>query len=292
VAVLGVAAARGGGGTSVGAVGDAGTAVGHGGGAGTVVGAAGMAGVAGGGVAGVVRVQASSMSAATPASGVVRRLPRIPCASNAIHTSQLALPKAVCDVVYATTGYEQSVRNLSQVTLASDSALGDGSDLQVATVTGDVMSGYTTTLTVGIDPAGRNSGGGTAPGTDGAPTGAPPPGAPPSGAPPSGAPQPSGSPSPAAAPGLPNTGGGGTSGPASWTSAAPIAALAALLVPLVRRGAGFRQGSGAGRTDRARPATPRPVSPRLFARSVAAMRLMRNGASGVERRRRGGGRGA
>lgn len=42
-----------------------------------------------------------------------------------VKTSQLALPEAVCKTVYATSGYEQSVRNMSQTTLASDNVFGD-----------------------------------------------------------------------------------------------------------------------------------------------------------------------
>src|SRR5262249_19695352 len=40
--------------------------------------------------------------------------------ANKIATSQIALPKSACDQVYATTGYEASVTNLSQTSLASD----------------------------------------------------------------------------------------------------------------------------------------------------------------------------
>ena len=40
-------------------------------------------------------------------------------AGNKIGTSQLALPEETCDAVYATTGYEQSVRNLAQTSLAT-----------------------------------------------------------------------------------------------------------------------------------------------------------------------------
>ncbi len=72
-------------------------------------------------------------------------------ASNAINTSQLALPEDVCTVVYATAGYEQSARNLSRVTLDSDNVFGDGHEWQVATVTGDTISGYVVRLTVGVE---------------------------------------------------------------------------------------------------------------------------------------------
>ncbi|MFD8494005.1 intradiol ring-cleavage dioxygenase [Amycolatopsis sp. NPDC059657] len=64
-------------------------------------------------------------------------------------TSQLALPEDVCKTVYATSGYETSVRNLSQTSLARDMVFRDGTEHQLATVTGDV-SGYTATLTVAV----------------------------------------------------------------------------------------------------------------------------------------------
>jgi protocatechuate 3,4-dioxygenase beta subunit len=70
--------------------------------------------------------------------------------ANVVHTSQLAMPESVCNTVFATTGYESSVKNLSQLTLATDNVFRDGSTLQVATVTGDATKGYTATLTVGI----------------------------------------------------------------------------------------------------------------------------------------------
>ena len=67
---------------------------------------------------------------------------------NAVRTTQLALPKDLCDAVYATPGYEQSVRNLSGVGLDSDNVFSDGHNLQVATVTGPVAAGYTAALAV------------------------------------------------------------------------------------------------------------------------------------------------
>ena len=70
--------------------------------------------------------------------------------SNRTATSQIALPKAACDQVYATSGYDSSVSNLSQVSLASDNVFSDGSALELATVTGSVSSGMTATLTVAI----------------------------------------------------------------------------------------------------------------------------------------------
>jgi protocatechuate 3,4-dioxygenase beta subunit len=70
--------------------------------------------------------------------------------SNKIATSQLALPKATCDLVYATSGYQASITNLSQVSLASDMVFSDGSSLELATITGSVASGLTATLTVAV----------------------------------------------------------------------------------------------------------------------------------------------
>ncbi|GLP70421.1 hypothetical protein TUSST3_70420 [Streptomyces sp. TUS-ST3] len=65
-------------------------------------------------------------------------------------TSQLALPKDVCDAVYATEGYERSVDNLDRLSLESDSVFRDGHDQQLATVRGSVTEGYTATLTVAV----------------------------------------------------------------------------------------------------------------------------------------------
>ncbi|WP_164020795.1 intradiol ring-cleavage dioxygenase [Pyxidicoccus trucidator] len=69
---------------------------------------------------------------------------------NKVAVSQLALPKAPCDEVYATTGYSASVSNLRQVSLSSDNVFSDGSDSQLAAVTGNTTDGYVATLTVAI----------------------------------------------------------------------------------------------------------------------------------------------
>jgi protocatechuate 3,4-dioxygenase beta subunit len=72
--------------------------------------------------------------------------------TNAIATSQVALPEDVCDTVYALDAYSGSSQNLSQVSLDSDNVFGeDGGVLQLATVTGDATSGYTVSLTVRVD---------------------------------------------------------------------------------------------------------------------------------------------
>ena len=70
--------------------------------------------------------------------------------ANKIATSQIALPKATCDLVYATAGYEASIVSLSQVSLATDMVFSDGSALELATTTGGVAGGLTATLTVAV----------------------------------------------------------------------------------------------------------------------------------------------
>ena len=80
---------------------------------------------------------------------VYRSLAAAGSVANKIATSQIALPKAACDSVYATSGYETSVTNLSRVSLATDGIFSDGSSLELATVTGSV-SGMTSTLSVAV----------------------------------------------------------------------------------------------------------------------------------------------
>lgn len=71
-------------------------------------------------------------------------------ASNKLRTSQLAFPQAECEAVYATSGYEDSVGSLGQVSLDSDGVFSDGYSLQLATMSGSVADGYTATLNVPI----------------------------------------------------------------------------------------------------------------------------------------------
>ena len=53
--------------------------------------------------------------------------------------------------MYATAGYEQSVRNLAQISLQSDNVFGDDGGIhQIATMSGSVASGYAAVLTVGV----------------------------------------------------------------------------------------------------------------------------------------------
>jgi protocatechuate 3,4-dioxygenase beta subunit len=70
--------------------------------------------------------------------------------NNKVATSQLALPKANCDEVFATDGYEASVANLSQVSLTSDNVFSDGATQQTPTMSGSVDEGYVAKLNVTI----------------------------------------------------------------------------------------------------------------------------------------------
>ena len=100
-------------------------------------------------------------------------------AGNAIATSQVALPKATCEKVYAESGYEASVANLAKVSLDSDNVFGDDSGAsQLGTVTGDVTSGFAVSLAVRVDTRTEPTGGGQPGSGGGAPggVGGPPPG--------------------------------------------------------------------------------------------------------------------
>jgi protocatechuate 3,4-dioxygenase beta subunit len=70
-------------------------------------------------------------------------------------TSQLALPVAACNAVYAdTTTYPSSASNLASISLSSDNVFGDNSSAQIAQQTpalsGGPSSGYTGTAVIGL----------------------------------------------------------------------------------------------------------------------------------------------
>ncbi len=72
-------------------------------------------------------------------------------AGQPLATSQLALPADVCDVVYATDGYSQSISNVAQTSLSTDNVFADdGAARQLATTSGNVSDGYTAVLTVSV----------------------------------------------------------------------------------------------------------------------------------------------
>ena len=71
-------------------------------------------------------------------------------AGNKIKTSQIALPTATCQEVYATSGYGNSATNLAGISFASDNVFSDCTSLQLATVSGNTTTGYSASLVVGI----------------------------------------------------------------------------------------------------------------------------------------------
>ena len=72
-------------------------------------------------------------------------------ASNRIKTSQFTFPLATLNQVYTASGYTSSVRNLAQISYATDNVFSDGTSLQMAGVTGNATDGYVVTLTVGVN---------------------------------------------------------------------------------------------------------------------------------------------
>jgi protocatechuate 3,4-dioxygenase beta subunit len=79
-----------------------------------------------------------SLDAATAARGILAM-------------SQIALPEETCNLVYATEGYEQSVRNMAQTSLTTDNVFSDdGGVRQIPTTSGDVASGFSVKLTVPV----------------------------------------------------------------------------------------------------------------------------------------------
>jgi len=71
-------------------------------------------------------------------------------AKNKIVTSQIALPEAECAAVYAATGYEASVTNLTHTSLATDMVFRDGWDQELGTATGDNDNGWAVSLTISV----------------------------------------------------------------------------------------------------------------------------------------------
>ncbi|MEZ4316236.1 MAG: intradiol ring-cleavage dioxygenase [Myxococcota bacterium] len=71
-------------------------------------------------------------------------------ANNVLVTSQLALPAEACDVAYEADGYDSSVTNFAQADLSTDNVFSDGVDQQLATTSGSVAAGFTTSLVVPV----------------------------------------------------------------------------------------------------------------------------------------------
>ncbi|NHZ63280.1 dioxygenase family protein [Massilia genomosp. 1] len=71
-------------------------------------------------------------------------------AANRIKTSQFGFPASMLAEAYGSTGYTASVRNLANISYATDNVFSDGTALQIASVTGSASLGYVATLTVGV----------------------------------------------------------------------------------------------------------------------------------------------
>lgn len=68
-----------------------------------------------------------------------------------VKTSQIALPEEANALVYATSGYERSVQNMSRTSLSGDNVFGDDGGIhQIASMSGSVAAGYTAALTIGV----------------------------------------------------------------------------------------------------------------------------------------------
>jgi protocatechuate 3,4-dioxygenase beta subunit len=65
-------------------------------------------------------------------------------------TSQIAFPPAITTAVYGSTLYAAHGQNTSVSSFAQDNVFSDGTEFQLATLSGDVSSGYLATLTVGV----------------------------------------------------------------------------------------------------------------------------------------------
>jgi protocatechuate 3,4-dioxygenase beta subunit len=68
--------------------------------------------------------------------------------SATVKTTQIAFPEDLTRAVYATGVY--AAKGQSSTTNASDNVFSDGTQLEMATLTGNTTSGYTATLTIGL----------------------------------------------------------------------------------------------------------------------------------------------
>ena len=77
-------------------------------------------------------------------------LARATSAANRVKTSQFTFPLATLNTVYTASGYSASVANLARISYATDNVFGDGTSLQMASMSGDIVNGYVAELTVGV----------------------------------------------------------------------------------------------------------------------------------------------
>jgi hypothetical protein len=71
-------------------------------------------------------------------------------AANRVKTSQFTFPLATLNTVYTAAGYSASVSTLARMSYATDNVFSDGTALQMASMGGDTVNGYTADLTVGV----------------------------------------------------------------------------------------------------------------------------------------------
>ena len=97
-------------------------------------------------------------------------------ASNAILTSQIALPEDASNEVFSLEEYAGSAENLAQLTLETDGIFSDSFAQQLAVLSGDSTSGYAFSIDIPIDTTTEPEAGGMGGGTGGgsAPGGEPP----------------------------------------------------------------------------------------------------------------------
>jgi protocatechuate 3,4-dioxygenase beta subunit len=81
---------------------------------------------------------------------VFASLAKAASAAGRIKTSQFTFPMATLNEVYANTGYATSSRNLASISYATDNVFGDGTSLQMGSVSGNAGTGYTVSLVVGV----------------------------------------------------------------------------------------------------------------------------------------------
>lgn len=81
---------------------------------------------------------------------VYKSLEEATAAGSKVATSQLAMPDAQNQQVFATSGYEKSVSNYAMVSLASDMVFSDGATTETPAMSGSVSAGFVASLTVGV----------------------------------------------------------------------------------------------------------------------------------------------
>ena len=72
-------------------------------------------------------------------------------AANRLKTTQFTFPMATLNEAYMASGYTASVRNLAQISYATDNVFSDGASLQMATVAGNATQGYVATLVIAVN---------------------------------------------------------------------------------------------------------------------------------------------